>query len=98
MMALEELLLAQHPPSTNKLSELLEGHRKMVDTEEKRKDRAKLMVSVAMFLGFVEAMSIAVNKHVTNDEERAAVGEEFDTLIRRANYAELSDTALGKVH
>ena len=69
-----------------------------MDTEEKRKDRAKFMVSVAMFLGFIEAMSIAVNKHVTNDQERAAIGEEFDTLIRRANYPELSDAALGKVH
>ena len=48
----------------------------MVDTEEKRKDRTKIMVSVAMFLGFVEAMSIAVNTHVTDDEERAAIGDE----------------------
>ena len=27
-----------------------------------------------------------------------AIGEEFDTLIRRANYPELSNAALGKVH
>ena len=59
LMALEELHLNEHPPSTDKVSDLIEKHRRLVDTEEKRKDRAKFMVSVAMFLGFIEAMSIA---------------------------------------
>ena len=98
MLELEEFLLAEHPRSKRTLSGLLEGHRKLVDTEAKLQDGAQSKVNGATAIGLVASMVISVNHNVTNDEERAAVGKEFDRLIRRAAYPELTDTALGKVH
>ena len=98
MVGLEDFLLAEHPRSKRVLSGLLEGLRKLVDTEAKLQDGAQSKVNAATAIGLVESMVISVNHHVTNDEERAAIGKEFDRLIRRAAYPELADTALGTVH
>ena len=98
MVGLEEFLLAEHPRSKRVLSGLLEGLRKLVDTEAKLQALAQGMVRGATAIGLLKSMVISVNHHVTNDEERAAIGKEFDRLIRRAAYPELTDTALGTVH
>ena len=54
---------------------LLNTQRKLVDTEERRKDRADVTVSITTFLGFFDMLVEVVRTHVTDPEQRAAIGK-----------------------
>ena len=71
---------------------LLNTQRKLVDTEERRKDRADVTVSITTFLGFFDMLVEVVRTHVTDPEQRAAIGKAFDLAIRRSG---LPDVRLG---
>ena len=72
-------------------SDLIERHRKVVDTEARRQDRHDLTVSMITFMAFIQAMAEAVRDYVTNPTDRAAVAKAFDRLIARAHLPDLAD-------
>ena len=66
----------------------IDTHSKVVDREERRKDRQAVVVSVTAFFGFFDMLTEQINTHVSNPAERAAIGKAFTDAIGRANFAE----------
>ena len=48
------------------VDQLLNTQRRLVDTEERRKDRADITVSITTFLGFFDMLVEVVRLHVTD--------------------------------
>lgn len=87
----DAFILETRPASSRELTRLLETHRKIVDTEEKRKDRADDHVKASAVFGIVEAMALAVKTHVSSADEREAVGKAFTTILEQADYPDLRE-------
>ena len=71
------------------LDPLLNTQRKLVDAEERRKDRADVTVSLTMFLGFFDMLVEVVRLHVPDPAQRAAIGKAFDRAIRRSGLPDV---------